>query len=88
VGFYMSKDRFDLEHSIMECWNVTEDISMVTEHFMDSPKWEHIPPDVADALCNKYLGIKELYDIRFQKLWDTFTECFDLDRDSRGEDPR
>lgn len=84
----MSKDRFDLEHSIMECWNVTEDINMVIEHFMDSPKWKDMPPEIEDAIFNKFNGIKELYDIRFQRLWDTFIECFDLDKDSRGENPR
>jgi len=76
----MSKDRFDLEDSIMECWNILDDIQIVTEHFVDSPKWEGMDPKVCDALMNKYFGIKELYDIRFQRLWDTFLETHKLDR--------
>lgn len=75
----MSKDRFDLEESIMECWNILDDIQIVTEHFVDSPKWEGMDPKLCDALMNKYLGIKELYDIRFQRLWDTFLESHKLD---------
>jgi hypothetical protein len=70
----MSKDRFDLEQSIMDCWNVTDDIGMVTDYFVDNPKFEHMPADITDAIMNKYLGIKELYDIRFQRLWDCFED--------------
>lgn len=76
----MSKDRFDLEQCIMECWNILDDIEIVTEHFVDSPKWEGMDPKVQDALMNKYFGIKELYDIRFARLWDTFLEMQKLDR--------
>jgi len=68
------KDRFDLEQQIMECWNIVEDIDVTTSHFVDNPKWAHIPPDVCDALMNKYFAIKELYEIRFERLWETFSE--------------
>jgi len=68
------KDRFDLEQHNMECWNIVEDIDATTSHFVDNPKWAHIPPDVCDALMNKYFAIKELYEIRFERLWETFSE--------------
>ena len=67
-------DRFVLEDRIMKCWNVTDDIDMVTEYFVDNPKWEHMPADITDAIMNKYFGIKELYEIRFQQLWDCFED--------------
>jgi hypothetical protein len=73
----MSKDRFDLEQSIMDCWNVTDDIGMVTDYFVDNPKFEHMPADITDAIMNKYLGIKELYEIRFQRLWDCFEDMIE-----------
>lgn len=79
----MSKNRFDLEEAIMACWNILDDIDIVTEHFVDSPKWEDMDPKVCDALMNKYSGIKELYDIRFQRLWDTFCEVNELDEYSK-----
>lgn len=63
---------FDLEQKIFECWHVTEDIEMVTSWFTDSPEWEGMDPKVQDAMMNKYLAIKELYDMRFSKLWSTF----------------
>ena len=63
---------FDLEQEIMKCWNITDDLDVVTQHFVDSPDWKDIAAKVCDALMNKYSGIKELYDVRFQRLWDTF----------------
>ena len=62
----------DLEQEIMNCWNVCDDIDMVTVHFVDSPEWESIDGKLCDALTNKYLGLKEVYDLKFKKLWDTF----------------
>ena len=73
----MSKDRFDLEQNIMDCWNITDDIDMVTDYFVDNPKFEHMPADITDAIMNKYLGIKELYEIRFQRLWDCFEDMIE-----------
>lgn len=63
---------FDLEQDIMSCWNVCEDIDVVTSNFIDAPEWEGMDSKVADALMNRYFGIKELYDVKFQKLWTTF----------------
>jgi len=63
---------FDLEQDIMNCWNVCDDIDVVTSNFVDSPEWEGMDSKVQDALMNRYFGIKELYDVKFQKLWTTF----------------
>lgn len=82
----MKKDRFDLEQQIMECWNILDDIDVTTSHFVDDPKWKHIPSDVCDAIMNKYLGIKELYEIRFERLWKTFGELIPvMDEGSKND---
>ena len=65
---------FDLEQEIMECWKVCDDIKLVTDHFVDSPQWEELDGRVCDALINKYLAIQELYEVKFDKLWNTFEE--------------
>jgi len=65
---------FDLEQEIMSCWNVTDDLDMITAHFVDSPEYTHMPPDIADSIMNKYFGLKEVYDVRFKKLWATFED--------------
>ena len=69
------KNRFDLENELMDCWKVTDDINMVTKHFVDSPKWEGMSGELSDAMMNKYFAVAELYELKFQKLFDTFVEC-------------
>jgi hypothetical protein len=67
---------FELEQKIQDCWKVTDDIDMVTEHFVDSHEWADLDPKVCDALMNKYFAIKELYELKFDSLWSTFeTVC-------------
>lgn len=69
------KDRFDLEQHIMECWNVTSDIDMLLESILDSPRFADMPADYSDRIANMLLGTKELYEMRFERLWSTFEEC-------------
>lgn len=68
----MSYDRFDLEEQIMKCWNVVDDVNDLYEHIGDSSEFVDIPPKYVDKVMNKLLGVKELYDMRFQKLWEVF----------------
>ena len=63
-----------LEQEIMDCWGVIKDIDLITKHFIDDPAWEGMDPKVADALMNKYFAIKELYDVKFDRMWYTFEE--------------
>lgn len=71
------KDRFNLEQEIMDCWKVTDEINMVTKHFIDSPQWEGMSAELADALMNKYYAISELYELKFQLLFETFGDCIE-----------
>lgn len=72
----MSNKIFDLEQQIMQCWNVIDDIDLVTTHFVDSPDWagEHFSAKASDALMNKYFGLKEVYDLKFDQMFRTFEE--------------
>lgn len=65
-------DIFDLEQEILDCWKVTDDIETVTKWFVDDPCWEGIDPKLADAIMNKYFAIQELYELKFNKAWNTF----------------
>ena len=74
----MSNDILDLEQQILQCWNVISDVEMVTKHFVDAPDWVGMDPKLCDALMNKYFAIKELYDLKFNEMWNTFeTVCRD-----------
>lgn len=64
------KDRFDLEQEIMNCWRVTDDIDSVA-HFVGQM---NIDAKDQDALLNMLLGLKQLYHVKFEILFDTFEE--------------
>jgi len=60
------KNRFDLEQEILECWNVVKDI----ENFY------HAQENMTeDQQMNYLLGMQEMYEIKFNKLWETFEQC-------------
>lgn len=58
-------DRFDLEQNIMQCWNVTDDINLLYENVME----KDLTPD---QVANTLLGMKQIYEMKFNKLWDNF----------------
>ena len=60
-------DRFDLEQQLLEAWKVTDDIQLAYELSVEGSD--------PDQLANLLLGLKTLYDIKFNKLWDTFESC-------------
>jgi hypothetical protein len=60
-------DRFDLEQNIMKCWNVTDDIYLLYENVMDRS-----PEMTSDEIANTLLGMHQMYEMKFHKLWDTF----------------
>ena len=73
------KDRFDLEHEICRCNSVVEDLDTMYEAVLDNPKFE-MPAETADRIANMLLGLKELYEMRFDRLDDTFKQVFKLDQ--------
>ena len=58
-------DRFDLEQNILKTWNVTEDIYLLYENVMEKEM-------TTDEIANTLLGIHQLYEMKFNKLWDNF----------------
>jgi len=62
----MIKDRFTLEEKIMECWNVTSDLDTLM-HAIDDEASE-------DDILNIIIGMKALYNQKFNTLFQTLTE--------------
>ncbi len=60
-------DRFDLEQQIMACWNVTSDIDTLCEGVLESDM-------TTDQIANILLGMKQLYELKFDKMFGTFEE--------------
>ena len=60
-------DRFDFEQQIMTCWCITTDLKDLRESVME----RGLNHDrVANILC----GIEQLYELRFQKLFEQFED--------------
>jgi hypothetical protein len=53
-------DRFDLEQQIMQCWNVVEDITLLTK--LEGVKKED------------YQALARIYEIKFNSMFDTFSK--------------
>ena len=71
----MSNSIQELEQQIMECWNVTGDLDMVTKYFLDDPKFaEALKGETWDEMANKYFAIIELYQLKFETMWKTFEQ--------------
>ena len=68
------KDRFDLENEIMGCWRVTEDLQHLLEH-IDKGVFSSLSSSDTDDLANIIMGLKHIYDMKFQVMFDTFGEC-------------
>ena len=60
---------FDLEQSIMKCWNVVDDIDLLFKRSMDGPK-----PLTEDDWANILLGMKELYQLKFEECFSQFED--------------
>ena len=58
--------QFDLEQEIMHCWNITTDLDHLFEELMEGETM------TTDRMANIVLGMKELYEIKFNKLFRTF----------------
>jgi hypothetical protein len=58
---------YDLEQQIMECWHITDDISVLTEETLEGDLTK-------DKIVNVLTGLEQLYTIRFNKLFRTYEQ--------------
>ncbi len=65
----MGQNRFDLEQEIMSCWGITDDLNDLYEAVMEHPTLNR------DHVANIVLGLAELYELKFDKMFTTFTKC-------------
>jgi hypothetical protein len=63
-------DRFDLEQHIMKCWNVTEDINLLNYNVLEKDMSR-------DEISNFLLGLKTIYECKFNDLFDNFSELIE-----------
>lgn len=70
----MSDKIFDLEQQIMNAWNVVDDIDMLYTYFGDDPTFAGLSAQAEDEMMNLLLGVKSMYALKFEKLFETFEE--------------
>ncbi|NDH49537.1 MAG: hypothetical protein EBY41_03120 [Proteobacteria bacterium] len=58
---------FDLEQEIMKAWHVVDDIDLLHENVIESDM-------STDDIANVLLGLQSVYNMRFEKLFNTFEE--------------
>ena len=63
----MASDRFDFEQQIQKCWLVTDDIADIAEGVLERDLDK-------DQIVNALNGIQQLYELKFNKLWDLFED--------------
>lgn len=73
VNYANALTRFDLENAIMQCWNTCDDIDLIAKLVADDD-FTLANADARDRVVNALIGLKELHSLRFNALFDTFSE--------------
>jgi hypothetical protein len=63
------KNRHDLEEAIGWMAQLPNDIDTIIYAVGDAPE-----PPTEDELLNMLIGVKQLHETRYQKMWSTFEE--------------
>ena len=72
----------DLEEQIMNCWNVVDDMKvyLTADHIED------------DRVMNFLIGMTELYQVKFQNLWNTYEaalqDYYDLNKKNKKRETK
>lgn len=75
------KTRFDLEQEIMSCWQVTDDLNILYEYIGDHPFFTGMKAEHEDKIMNLLLGTKTMYEVKFDRLWQTFETLIEQNKE-------
>lgn len=64
----------DLEDAIYLAWRTSDDLDLFFKHHIDHPK-----PMTEDEVSNMIYGIKQMHDMRMEKLFEIFRKVHKLD---------
>lgn len=67
-------DRFTLEDDIIRQSDISDQLNLLLEDIIEKPETVDI-----DDICNTLQGIINIHELRTKKLWDHFTQVFELD---------
>jgi hypothetical protein len=57
----------DLESKIMDCWNIIDDMKVLTEGVLEKDLSK-------DQISNVLIGLETLYQLKFEKLFDEYSK--------------
>ena len=63
-------DRFDFEQQMHECWYITKDLDYLLSGIDDHKMTQ-------DDVSSTILGMRHLYEIKFQNLFNTFDKLLE-----------
>ena len=69
-------DLYELEPHIMDCWSVCNDLESVFKQIGDG---ERVPTE--DEMMNALMGMQQLYQWKFEQLFDKFEQIQKVLRD-------
>ena len=72
-------DEYD---AIMDCWKVVDDINFLWVQIMDGPEMDN------DEIVNILLGMQQIYNRKFDALFETFTQTNGLYEKEKHENRR
>jgi hypothetical protein len=62
---------YDLEPMIMDCWHVCEDLQVVFRQIGDGER-----EPTHDEMMNTLMGMQQLYEWKFEQLFNKYEEVF------------
>lgn len=66
---------FDLEQQIMRCWTITEDLDSFIKVLEETIKPDSMSEKDFDTITNIIVGLKSVYEMHFESLFDIFESC-------------
>lgn len=67
-------DRFTLEDDIIHQSDISDQLNLLVEDIIEGSETVDV-----DDICNTLQGIINIHELRTKKLWDHFTQVFELD---------
>jgi hypothetical protein len=65
----MNHKIFDLEQSILQCWNVCDELDLLYTQILERSR-----PLTQDEMANILLGMKLMYQMKFEKCFSEFED--------------
>lgn len=73
---------FAIEENIMSCWNICDDIDIVLKQLDSGDK-----PLSDDQLANALIGLKTIYQWKFEQLQNSLEDVFESIRNEKNAKP-